>query len=85
MDHTQVQEIATNHNLGKVYFQFNVAHPNNALIEVGYISVGNKRVLFVSAEVIPILISFTFATNIENWILNEDSFKSLQSRNRIYS
>lgn len=46
MDHTQVQEIATNNNLGKVYFQFNVAHPNNALIEVGYISVGNKRVLF---------------------------------------
>lgn len=46
MDHIQVQEIATKNKLGKVYFQFNPTHPNNALIEVGYISVGSKRVLF---------------------------------------
>jgi hypothetical protein len=46
MDHNQIQELATKHNLGRVHFQFNVAQNTGKEFEVGYISLNGSRALF---------------------------------------
>jgi hypothetical protein len=46
MNHIQVQEIATKHGFGQVYFQFNVSQNTGREFEVGYVSVGGRRSLF---------------------------------------
>ena len=46
MDHKQVQDIATKHGLGRVYFQFNFPENSGRQFEVGYVSNGRQRELF---------------------------------------
>ena len=46
MNHDEVQRIATDHGLGRVHFQYNVAQNTGKSFEVGYVSVGKSRELF---------------------------------------
>ncbi len=46
MNHKEIQDIATKHGFGQVYFQFNVAKNTGRQFEVGYVSIASGRSLF---------------------------------------
>ena len=46
MNHSQIQEIANKNNLGKVWYQFNVARNTGRTFEVGYVTINGERELF---------------------------------------
>lgn len=50
MTRYEVQKIATEHNLGCVHFQFNIAQNTGREFEVGYIARERQRVLFCKRQ-----------------------------------
>jgi len=50
MDKSQLQSIATEHKLGQIHFQFNVAQNTGKEFEVGYVFIGGRRQLFCKRQ-----------------------------------
>lgn len=50
MDKNQLQSIASEHKLGKIHFQFNVARNTGKEFEVGYVFIGSTRELFCKRQ-----------------------------------
>ena len=44
--HSEIESIASRHNLGSVHFQFNLAQNTGRYFEVGYVFVDGRRNLF---------------------------------------